>query len=423
MNICLCSCHPEEKRFSPFLSLKGSFLFRRPNLEILKLLTIARELKINAYYIDEQIEELKPKNCEFLFLYTSFENIERVYEILGKMKNKTQIFFFGPAVTKFPNIFLKEGVCIRGYIPNIFKKVIEDISKKNVKNIYKASAIPRYYYPYYPVLKEKRGIFFYQALETVMGCNCDPEEKESCINYLYFKDNIRERRPEEVIMEASMFRKRFIELLDDDIGKRRHYYIKLFSGLWQLRKDWIVNAGSGIFENPEYIRFLAKAGVKVVFLKKSWFPKSFYSKEIKQKVNEVKKLHSEKILAGLRITLTDKENINPDEFWRFILKTKLDFVEVKYEPSSINLSLILQEPRGRFYLDEKSSILPFLKKEPFSFPKGITEIKARFYSLPRIVTNFIFYPFTQGIYNTFWVYAPRAFAYRENYLEGIAFPP
>lgn len=422
MKICLLAPFDDKKRFEPFIPLKGSFLFRRPNLEILRMMKIAFEKGIKVYYVDEQIEEFSKEECEFVFMYVSYSNIERVYELLGRIKEKDKVILFGPLVTKFPHVFRKESVVIKGYAPSIFGKILDDIYKGKIKRFYQASQKPQYYSPWYDILLHKRGLFYFQSTYGIMGCMCDEDEQEVCTNFLYFGKNVKRRLPEEVIMEVASFPKRFVELLDDDIGKEKDYYIRLFSGLWELKKDWVVKAGPDIFSDPWYIRFLAKAGVKIVFLKKSWLPMGFEKHILKKKINEIKKLHAEKILAG--ISFVAKENIKFDtsKFFDFLEKAKIDFLEIKFEPSSMTPSEILKEPWGRFEMERKLSMIPDSVKS-LSVPEGIAGLKAKFYSLPRIFKTLFLYPFKQGIYNTFMVYAPRAFAYRENYLEGIGFPP
>ena len=175
-------------------------------------------------------------------------------------------------------------------------------------------------------------------------------------------------------------------------------------------------AGERIFDSPRYVRLLAKAGVRVISLNESWLDLARLNRILARRGfarrlrNQVGLLHRQRLLAGARISLflEPGQEIDYESTYRAIEPLGIDFLQVRFF--------------ARPAPDRPFSPL-FVPYESGLEADRPTWWKSRFYGLGSIIRRSLRRPVRIGFYSTFRYYYPRSFAYRQNLLEGIAYPP
>jgi hypothetical protein len=380
---------------------KGAKYFLKEKEEISQIKNL-----IDFDYQDLRLKKLEFKDYSQIFIYcdflSDFPTIISTIELLKEKDTKRKIFFFGPLITHYfyyqPSLFAslreKNVSLIVGFLPNIIKEVLE-----KEKDIYLASLLPNYL----PVPTK---------ISLIIGCYCLPIFKPFCKNFLYFRENIKIRKIKEVINEVINQPEKTIIIDDEDIASNLDYYTDFFSFASRFRKHWLVKASYKIFESPQFIRLLAKAGVKIIYLNETWLTlKDMLTKEvnklIKEKRKEVKTIQKEKILVGAKLSFVlENKEINFKKLYNIFRKIDFDFLEAKF---------FIKENQG-FRL-ENITYQPFLKET------SPAVLKREFYSLRNIIYRLSKRPRRVGFYNTFFYALPLNLAYRQNFLEGIPYPP
>ncbi len=389
-----------EENFPP----KGANYFLKEKEEILQIKNF-----LDFDYQDLRIRKLELKDYEYIFLYCDFLSDFPTINSLGEniLNNKKKLFLFGPLITHYfyyqpsllENLKEKDLSLIIGFLPNILSKILTDINNQEIKKIYQAPLLPNYF----PMDSQ---------ISLIIGCYCLEELKPFCKNFLYFKNNIKIREIKEVIKEVSNKKRKLIEIDDEDITRNFIYYSDFFSSVWRFRKHWIIKTSQNIFENPKFIRLLAKAGVKVIYLNESWLNldnliEKENNKLIKEKRKEVKSLQKEKILVGAKLSYILKERkINFKKIFNILRKIDFDFLELRF-----------------FLLENNQLYLTYPTYQPFLSETSPVVLKREFYSLRNIIYRLLKRPRRVGFYNTFFYSLPLNLAYRQNFLEGIPFPP
>lgn len=387
--------------YQEYFPPKGANYFLKEKEEILQIKSL-----INFDYQDLRIRKLELTEYDPIFIYcdflSDFSTINSTIEL--SQNNKRKIFIFGPLITYyfyyqplfFENLKKKGVSLIVGFLPNIINKILE---KKENSQIYLAPTTLNY-------------LPSNSKISLIIGCYCPEIFKPFCKNFLYFKNNIKIRKIKEVINEISRYKKKLIEIDDEDIANNFDYYIDFFSFVWRFRKHWIVNASPKIFDSQQFIRLLAKAGVKIIYLNESWLnleeiTEKDENKLIKEKRKEVKSIQKEKILVGTKLSFILKEKeIDFKKIYNVFKKIDFDFLEVKF----------FKEKNQQIYFAH-------LSYQPFLPKTSPVILKREFYSLRNIIYRLLKRPKRIGFYNTFFYALPLNLAYRQNFLEGISYPP
>ncbi len=397
--------------YTPFLNLsyqenfppKGANYFLKEKEDIFQMKNF-----LDFDYQDLRIRRLELNNYEYIFLYcdflTDFPTINFLTEEI--LNSRKKLFIFGPLITHYfyyqPSLLesLKEKdlSLVIGFLPNIISEIINDINNQEIKKIYQASFTPNYF-------------SINSKISLIIGCYCLEDFKPFCKNFLYFKNNVKVREIKEVIKEVINKQKKLIEIDDEDIASNLIYYSDFFSFVWRFKKHWIIRASQNIFANPKFIRLLAKAGVKVIYLNESWLNLDGLiekgEKLIREKRKEVKSLQKEKILVGAKLSFILKEReINFKKIFNILRKIDFDFLELRF-----------------FLLENSQLYLIYPTYQPFLSETSPVILKREFYSLRNIIYRLSKRPRRVGFYNTLFYSLPLNFAYRQNFLEGIPFPP
>ena len=426
----------DHERFIKGYPPKGSNLLMTPNVEISQLASLISNTD-ELVYLDERIDTIAfDTPIDLALIFSPFEHEKRIRELVQQLREKgKRSILFGPLPTAWQDN-LPDWIdsIVSGNILNVYSEISEDLFHGALKKKYIAGTQLRYVPPN-RIFSEKNNFFNKQGqyLQAIIGCCCLPQLKLYCSQNLYYGNNIFKRDLIEVIGEIISLPYKHITLIDEDITVDPDYYHKFFTNAWNYHKHWTVQAGRRIFEYPDFIRLLAKAGTRIIFLKEDWFPPLFpgiitnekpkYLKDellsnqrvLREKRRQVKMLHSERMLVGAKLSLLyDSANhYNFDIAFKLIDRLNLDFVEMKfYEPArlSVNKASPEIELSQRHYFPMIPSTDP-------------AWLKNRFYALGHIIYRTCTRPLTLGFYNTLFYLIPYSLAYRQNYLEGIAFPP
>lgn len=436
MKFLAISLAPDLERFIKGYPPKGANLLMTPNAEISQLANLVTKPD-ELLYLDERVDTIAlDNNFDLALIYSRFEHEQRARELVQQLKEKgKRSVLFGPLPSAWRDNLPDwiDSITI-GDILNAFSEINKDLLNGALKKRYVAGSQINYVPPN-RVFYEKNNFFYKQGqyLQTIIGCCCLPQLKPYCSQNLYYGNNILKRDLIEVIGEIISLPYKHITLLDEDITVDLDYYHDFFINAWNYHKYWTVQAGHRLFEHPGFIRLLAKAGTRIVFLREDWFPPLFpgiitaekqkYQNDellnkqrlLREKRRQVKMLHSEKLLVGAKLSLLyDPVNqLNFDIAFKLIDRLNLDFLEIKfYEP--VRLS------DNKASRDIELSQRHYFPMIPSTDPSWL---KNRFYALGHIIYRTCTRPLTLGFYNTLFYLIPYSLAYRQNYLEGIAFPP
>ncbi len=411
MKILAVALADEAQRFVPGYPPKGAWLFLRPDIEISRLAALCVEDQFT--YLDERVEQIQATaDFDLVLARCNFGQEETARWLVEEFaREKQPVVLFGPGVTAWgenPPSWVTNRV--KGDITLVFNEIKNDASRHRLKPLYESPYQPNYVVPKYGLGKRPVMNTFYQTAQFVRGCFCWEPMRPLCPEYLYYRENSRLRRKEEVVGEILSLPGKHIHLLDEDISRFPEYYYDLFKILWNYRRHWSVNAGERLFRYPDFIRLLAKAGTKIIFLNDTFLTVRLKTaltseKMAKQLYRRVKFLQSRRILVGAKLTLNIGEK-NFNEIAHLLSRIDLDFVEVRF---------ITEQPDG------KKHLVP-LTYRPMLKPDDPTWVKNHFYALSALIDRFIRRPRRVGFYSTAAYLIPYSLAYRQNFLEGIPYP-
>ncbi|NPV13349.1 hypothetical protein HPY86_00225 [candidate division WOR-3 bacterium] len=411
MKILAVALADEAQRFVPGYPPKGAWLFLRPDIEISRLASLC--VSDQFIYLDERVEKIEASpDFDLVLARCNFGQEETARWMVEEFARvKQPVILFGPAVTAWgtnPPPWVTNRVI--GDITSVFAEIRTDALHHQLKPLYQAPFQPNYVVPKYGLGKRPVMNTLYQTAQFVRGCACPESLRHLCPEYLYYRENTRLRRKDEVIGEILSLPGKQIHLLDEDITRFPEYYYDLFKILWNYRRHWSVNAGDTLFRYPDFIRLLAKAGTKIIYLNDTFLTARLKAalvspKLTKQLYHRVKFLQSRRILVGVRLTLTiDEKKFNA--IATLLSRIDLDFVEVRFTTDG---------PDG------KKHLVP-LTYHPLLKPEDPAWVKNRFYALSALIDRFIRRPRRVGFYSTAAYLIPYSLAYRQNFLEGLPYP-
>ncbi len=429
MKIVIVAPADEARRFRRELPPKGSEFLRRPNYDILRLAACILPPD-EVLYIDERVQELDlDQNCDLVLIYADYDLESRSVELAhGFQRRSRPVAVFGPMANFLPQTLShKIDTVVVGDINNSWSIIRSDADNRKLKRFYTADRTPRYIVPHWELGRNGSFNKRFQALQAIVGCFCPKAVKYLCTQYLYYGGNIQTRRLPEVVGEIIELPFKQVFLLDDDVSYNPDYYFRLFSQAWSFRKEWFIQAGPTIFNYPELLKLLPKAGVRVIFLNEDWFTnddiyRSCHNRNFfLHKHRQVQLLHSLRMVVGAKILLRRKAG--PVDF-RGITKCfnrlGIDILELKvFAPVS-------EKPKFSSIGDRFSSSELLFWPEvfpPTQFPTGFLWLKDQFYSINSVLGRALRALTKIGIYNTFRYFFLTNIAYRQNFLEGISYPP
>lgn len=418
MKILAVSLADDSRRFVRGYPPKGARLLLNPDLEIAGLMTRAAPDRI--IYQDEKVEVIDLSVAfDWALLSTDFWQESRIREVAQEIRQRGKpVVLFGPIATSRSQELMGIGdAVVVGNILNVWGELRADAARNTLRPCYRASHTPVYGVPDLEQAAKPEFDPDFQCLRALIGCRCLPELQPFCRQYLYHRELIQRRGLEELVGEVCSLRRKHVYLLDEDVAQDTDFYREFFSRVWRFKREWTVLAGEAIFRDVSYIRFLAKAGVRVLVLTESWLNQQRLlqmignRRLIRARRNQVRLLHRQRLLVGARISLflDADQQFDYEQSYEVIKRLGLDF-------------LLVRMFRGSGAGPEAAEPL-FISYQPGLLPDRPTWWKSQFYGLNAIFRRGVRRPVRVGFYSTLRYYFPRSFAYRQNFLEGIAYPP
>ena len=417
MKILALSLADDRRRFERGFPPKGARLLLNPDLEIAQLFSLAGTDELT--YQDEKAELIDlTVPTDLILISADFWQESRIREVVFQASDRGKpVVIFGPvASTRGHELAGIPATTVRGSILSVWSELRADAAAGRLKKTYQAAPEPSYApFDLEAVAKPAFDPGF-QSLRAIVGCRCPPRLKPFCRQHLYHGDRLLKRDLKELTTEVLRLRRKHVYLLDEDVALDPDFYQEFFSRVWRLKREWTVLAGERIFDNPRYVRLLAKAGVRVVSLNESWLDLARLNRILarrsfaRQMRNQIRLLHRQRLLVGCRISLflEPGQKIDYGVSYRAIEPLSVDFLQVRF--------FAREEPDAPF------SPL-FVPYQPGLTQDRPTWWKSCFYGLGAIARRSLRRPIRVGFYSTFRYYYPRSFAYRQNLLEGIGYPP
>ena len=415
MNVLCLAPAPESQRFVRGYPPKGARLFMRPNPEISRLAGLVA--KTDRFLCkDQRIEPLQWTETEdFCLLHSDFGKENPTREVAEALEHSGMPYLlFGPLATALdsrPPAWA--GHRVVGDVLNIWPEIRRDALERRLKPIYRAPQQPGYVPARYVLGQWPEMNMKHQVMNFVRGCCCPDLTRRFCPEFLYYGTTRMARDRDEIIGEVLEMTGKHIELLDDDVACNHEYYSDVFGHLWDYRRHWTVSAGKELFSHPKFIRLLAKAGTKTVFMNETFLlehlEEALHSERlVKMLYRRVKYLQSRKLLVGAKVVLRMDPDRPPDfnQVARVLARIDIDFIETvflvparpgEWEPTQVcyHPSVTQQEPAW---------------------------VKNQFYAMGSILNRLARRPRRVGFYTTGRYLLPHSMAYRQNFLEGISAP-
>ncbi|HID32910.1 MAG TPA: hypothetical protein EYP24_05990 [bacterium (Candidatus Stahlbacteria)] len=402
----IAPAHPALRRDNdrPY---KGSIFFRHPDYDFLRTKAIHKDID----YIDERITTLEYRPCDLVLIPVLTSTLHRAVEIGALFRReRTPVIFFGPLARIGQNYLLNhcDSVVI-GDIGYALSEIISDLETNSLKRIYLARGVS------FPINRSAENlpgfVRDYSRLRLLFGCGC-PDHKEWCYEYYLFPEPVFCPVGIGLHLLSTMKRKRVV-LIDDGIDSNPDYYLEFFKWSWPFHKEWIVTASGKIFDHPDLLLAMKRAGVRVIILK----PDFYKDRSYRQLGKDLTFIHHLRMIPGVTIRLDpeitsdliDEVLSLPADFALFPTLTPIPFTE-EYE----SLRPVVDDFD---FFDYGHPVIPDLN------PGLIERVKDRYYSLDQIYRRLTRSIARIGFYNTFSYLLPINLALRQNFLEGIPYPP
>jgi hypothetical protein len=440
MKILAVALADDSRRFARGFPPKGARLLLNPDLEIAGLMTVAAGDQIA--YQDEKVEVLDlTVGFDLALISTDFWQESRIREVVLDLRTRGKpIVLFGPVATvKCEELRNVADSIIVGNILNVWHELRADAAQGRVKPLYRASDSPNHAVPDLEDSTKPAFDGSFQCLRAIVGCRCADPVRPFCRQYLYHRENLMKRDLEELTGEVCDMRHKHAWLFDEDVAQDRDFYREFFSRVWRFKREWTVLAGDSIFDDVAYVRMLAKAGVRVMMLTETWLSQARLRRMagnrqlVRHMRNQVRLLHRQRLLVGVRVSLFLEPGQEFDYAGTYdvIEKLNMDFLLVRMFACSERAAGPAEKggaPAAPFASGSDTCPVPdhqplFVSYQPGLLPDKPTWWKNQFYGMGSIIRRSLRRPVRVGFYSTVRYYYPRSFAYRQNFLEGIAYPP
>lgn len=224
--------------------------------------------------IDETIEPIVPKPCDLAAISVMYFNVEKTYKLAQWYRERNiPVIMGGTHATLCPEEVMQHcDAVVVGEVDDIWKDILADFEKKQLKRIYRQSVppdltktpIPRY------DLIDKRKYNVQNLIQTGRGCSfgCD-----FCAIPLLNGRVSRHKTVAQVIAEietsmqsSSGMMKRIIFFSDDNIVDDPAYARELFQALIPLKVLWASQCSLTIAYNDELLDLATRSGCIGLFI-------------------------------------------------------------------------------------------------------------------------------------------------------------
>jgi hypothetical protein len=424
MKILALALADDSRRFIRGFPPRGARLLLNPDLEIAGLCSVAGRDQI--IYQDEKAEALDLRvPFDWALVSTDFWQEPRIREVVLDVHERCKpAVLFGPVATcKHEELAALADAVVIGNILGVWNEIRTDAAHGRLRRVYRSPQEPVYAVPDLEQTMKPAFHSGFQCLRAVIGCGCPVAVRPYCRQFQYHGARTLRRDLDELTSEVYNLRYKHVYLLDENVARDRAFYAEFFSRVWRHKREWSVTAGRAVFDEPSFTLLLAKAGVRVVNLDESWLSAERIERACRnpqlarQMRNEVRLLHRQRLLVGARISqfVDPSREYDYEMSYRFIDSLSIDFLMVR-------MFMRTEDPAAPPATDAGTQPL-FVSYRPGLLPDRPTWWKNQFYGIGAIVRRSLRRPVRVGFYSTFRHYFPRSFAYRQNFLEGIAYPP
>jgi len=220
--------------------------------------------------IDENIKPFEFKKADLVGITSFTPSAPRAYEIAGiYRKIGIPVIMGGIHASMLPDEALGYVDCVvTGEAESIWGQVISDFENNCLKNRYQGVLLPMggYPIPRHDLLSPE---YSFSAVQTSRGC---PMQCHFCSVSAFNGCKYRQRPINEILDELEVIPQKLLFFFDDNIigyGKEsQERAIELFKGIVKrkIKKHWVSQASINFADNPEVLKWAAKAGCKMIFL-------------------------------------------------------------------------------------------------------------------------------------------------------------
>ncbi|MGQ9534245.1 MAG: hypothetical protein ACUVTF_03295 [bacterium] len=423
------------RRFEPFIAIKGSAFFRRPNYDAMRLVKYSRGYEF--YYFDERVEALPDFEPDIVVVPVP---LHLIYYVEAQAeywhKKGAKIIAYGV----YPTLFLNDAknqfdVVVRGDITAVWDDILNDYENGTLADVYEAGE-GQVTFKVKRDFEKKYGLTpIISQLRTSYGCFCAAGFKDYCWESIIYK-KVHLWEPREVAGAVMANTRKMIYIMDDDFLHNLDYACEILSRCWRMKKMWFFQTKGSLFGRPGLINFLKEHGVRIIYLKEDWLgtnlAKKIYDRDfVKEKEHEINMIHNCRMTTGVKLMLGFEDET--PQFYRdllkFLLNIKLDFVEI-----AVRTPLPFTETYKRL---EKSKIInkdfslydrwmPVIRLNSMSqneLYSWLEFLRDGFYSWDSILRRLILVASQLGFYNAIFFYLVPNLSYRDNFLEKVGYPP
>ncbi len=406
MRILALALADEARRLVPGYPPKGARLLLRPNLEICRLAALADQAD-EFRYLDERVDTLDANGFEDLVMCHVGMGLVSSARAVALRYPNLPLVFFGPEPTSWSSPPDWVGHWVTGNAAAVWTDIVRDARAGVIQRHYVAPRRPSYVVPRRgPELNPKLAADS-DSISFIQGCCCPPATRSLCLDFMYYGPELNIRTPEEAVGEVISIPGKHIRLLDDDVARFPEYYREVFRAVWNYRRYWTVNASVRLFEYPELVRVLAKAGTRVVMLNDTFLlgrlERAVHDdRVVRWLYRRVKFLQSNKMLVGARATIWLKPGTDFEALARVLCRIDLDFLTTRFiesGPDGDRLARVTYSPMVQ-------------KLDPGS-------LKNRFFAVEAILDRVLRRPRRVGFFTTLRFLLPYSLACRQDFLEGL----
>ncbi len=220
--------------------------------------------------IDERFTEVKYNETDLVAITTTSAYANRAYEIADNYRKKdVKVIIGGIHASILPEEAIRHAdSVVIGEADNIWKGILEDFKKGNLKKIYKVIE--------YPDLSNtpltrwdllKHFYFTHRVLQTSRGC---PYNCEFCSVSKFSGRKVRHFPVEHIVNEIKNFKRiylpmdKYFFILDDNIAGDPVYAEKLFNAIKPLNTWWMSQSSLLITKNDKLLKLAAESGCKAL---------------------------------------------------------------------------------------------------------------------------------------------------------------
>lgn len=434
MRILFYNPAPTQKRFVPFEAIKGSAFFRRPNYDAMRLAFLSKGH--DFFYYDERIEE-KPDFTPDILVVNVPLNLSRYIQntIRKRWGKKTRIICYGFYTTLFPKSNKKfADIIVIGDIANVWNKILSDAETNNYAKVYKSNSLVQFNVD--RRIEEKYGFTpALSQLRTSFGCTCLNTQKDFCYENILYKKYVQ-WEINDVVEEISRIKRKIIFIRDDDFLYDIDYTVKLIEKCWRLKKMWIFQTSSHIFNQDSILPILRDNGTRIIWLKEDWLGKDLQNNiddknYLKEKKHQVNLIHKYRIAVGCKL----RQGFEGEDFdfyrklLKFLIKIKVDLIKITVQtpiPQTVMYKDYIK--RGQIIkdltlYDQWMPVVSIPGTTPQALYSWMEWLRDSFYSWDSILHRNILVSPKLGLYNTILFYIIPNLSYRNNFLEKVGYPP